>query len=101
MGGMGPGLVTEMVGLGCRKHLHCLLVLRAPVAFENWSSISIWGEQVSLLNPWQNLEAGRGTEREPSGNVPEMISGEGRCSREAGVRVEMGLYQPSRMAKKT
>lgn len=51
----------------------------------------------------QGPEAGEGTERARSGNVPEMIS----CSRESegedgdGGRAGIHFHQPSRMEKKT
>lgn len=72
MGGLGPSLVTEMVGLGCGECQHCLLVLSDPLAFENGSSISVWGEKGCLVpaDAWQGLEAGRGYREGAAWNVP-------------------------------
>ena len=41
-------------------------MLSTPLAFGNGSSISIWGEEISLVpgNAWQGLEAGVGEETE-------------------------------------
>lgn len=50
VGGLGPSLITEMVGLGCSSKCWSLLsVLSTPLASENRPSVSVWGERFCMV----------------------------------------------------
>lgn len=64
VGGLGPSLITEMVGLGCFSKCWPLLsVLSAPLASKNRPSVSVGsGEQLCMVPVLQGraLKLGKG-----------------------------------------
>lgn len=63
VGGLGPRLITEVVGLGCSSKCWSLFsVLSAPLAAENRPNVSVWGEQFCMVPVLQSraLKLGKG-----------------------------------------